>query len=474
MSSSLSVDKIRARIKHPIIDADGHTLEFLPAVRDHVVALGGADMAKEFDQVFTVGAMGEGLSDEEKRALGLFKMTWWGFPARNTLDRATAHLPRLLYQRLDEIGLDYAVIYPTQGLGGLMMPSAESRQVFCRAFNHYYAEEFLEFSDRMTPAALIPMQTPDEAIVELEYAVNTLGLKTAVVSGFAYRPLAGDNVPRGARWVDTFGLDSPYDYDPVWAKCVELGIAPSFHSSGMGWPNRASLSSYVYNHIGNFAAAGEATCRSLVLGGVLNRFPQLQMAFLEGGVGWATNLYADMISHWEKRSRDIQHYNPNHMDRTQLRQLFEQHGSERFKSHLDNLSAIDVFSDPKQDLDGLDEFSATGFQSAEDIKALFTGNLYFGCEADDPMNASAFNSDANPLQARLKPIFSSDIGHWDVPEMNGVVPEAYELVEDGLLTEVDFKEFVFSNDAQMLHRGNPDFFVGTAVEDAVKELVNSN
>ena len=168
MSSSLSVDKIRARIKHPILDADGHTLEFLPAVRDHVIALGGADMAKEFDQVFAVGAVGQDLSDEEKRALGLFKMTWWGFPARNTLDRATAHLPRLLYQRLDEIGLDYAIIYPTQGLGGLMMPSAETRQVFCRAFNHYYADEFCEFNDRMTPAALIPMQTPDEAVLELE------------------------------------------------------------------------------------------------------------------------------------------------------------------------------------------------------------------------------------------------------------------------------------------------------------------
>ena len=33
---------------------------------------------------------------------------------------------------------------------------------------------------------------------------------------------------RGARWVDAFGPESPYDYDPVWAKCVELGVAPTF------------------------------------------------------------------------------------------------------------------------------------------------------------------------------------------------------------------------------------------------------
>ena len=35
---------------------------------------------------------------------------------------------------------------------------------------------------------------------------------------------------RFAVWKDMIGLDSEYDYDPVWAKCLELNIAPSFHS----------------------------------------------------------------------------------------------------------------------------------------------------------------------------------------------------------------------------------------------------
>ena len=34
---------------------------------------------------------------------------------------------------------------------------------------------------------------------------------------------------RFAVYQDVIGLDSEYDYDPVWAKCLELGIAPSFH-----------------------------------------------------------------------------------------------------------------------------------------------------------------------------------------------------------------------------------------------------
>lgn len=473
MSSSLTVDQIRAKIGHPILDADGHMLEFLPAVRDHVIALGGNDMAEPFDTIYYQMRAVQNLPAETKRAFGAFRMSWWAFPARNTLDRATAHLPRLMYQRLDEMGLDYAVIYPTHGLTAMMMPDTEVRTVFCRAFNQYYAEEFGEFSDRLTPAAVIPMDTPDEGIAELQYAINTLKLKTAVVGGYAFRPLEGENLPRTARWVDTLGIDSPYDYDSVWQSCLDLGVSPTFHSSGMGWPNRASVSNYAYNHIGSFAAASEATCRSLVMGGVPHRFPDLKMAFLEGGVSWATNLYSDMIGHWEKRSRDIAHYDPATLDRDRLRKLFEEYGSTRAKQHLDQLDAVDVLSDPNEPRDNIDEFSAAGFNSAEDIKKIFTENFYFGCEADDPMNATAFNTSANPLGAKFKPIFSSDIGHWDVPEMNGVVQEAWELVDDGLLTEADFKEFVFSNNANMLLSGNPDFFKGTAVEDDVKKALSN-
>jgi len=30
-------------------------------------------------------------------------------------------------------------------------------------------------------------------------------------------------------WIDMYGIDSAYDYDPVWAKCQELGVSVSFH-----------------------------------------------------------------------------------------------------------------------------------------------------------------------------------------------------------------------------------------------------
>ena len=73
------------------------------------------------------------------------------------------------------------------------------------------------------------------------------------------------------------------------------------------------------------------------------------------------------------------------------------------------------------------------------------------------------------LGARLKPVFSSDFTHFDVPDFREVIPEAFEMVEDGFVTEQDFREFVFTNAARLHTANNPSFFKGTVVERAVAE-----
>ena len=75
----------------------------------------------------------------------------------------------------------------------------------------------------------------EEAMEELEFAVRQLGYKVAMLGSLMDRPVAAaGNVEGEAKrftvWKDVIGLDSEYDYDPVWAKYLELNIAPSFHS----------------------------------------------------------------------------------------------------------------------------------------------------------------------------------------------------------------------------------------------------
>jgi predicted TIM-barrel fold metal-dependent hydrolase len=462
---------------HPIIDSDGHTVEFMPALLDVLEEVAGPEVTQRYVDFFAQDFLGwYDLSHAERVRTRAVRGPWWALPARNTLDRATASLPRLLYERLDELQIDFSVLYPSATLIAPELADDELRQAVCRAANRFHAELYAPYADRMTPAAVIPMTTPDEAIAELDHAVGELGLKVVMLAGVVERPVpavaqAAPEAARWATWVDALGADSPYDYDPVWQRCVELGVSPSFHSNGLGWGSRTSVSSYVHNHLGAFAAAGEATCRSLFLGGVTRRFPSLRFAFLEGGVGWACNLYADLIGHWEKRGGDrVRAYDPESLDATLFEDLMRRYGEKRFLDKVgEAIGSVGLHVSP-EDPTRLDEFAACGIERAEDIRELFAERFYFGCEADDPINAWAFKHEVNPFGARLGAIFSSDIGHWDVPDVARVVDEAWELVDDGLIDRDDFEDFTFRFPASFWTAANPRFFEGTAVEDAVAAL----
>ena len=63
------------------------------------------------------------------------------------------------------------------------------------------------------------------------------------------------------------------------------------------------------------------------------------------------------------------------------------------------------------------------------------------------------------------------MGHWDVRDLAGILVEAYELVDDGLITDADFRDFVFTNPAQLYAQMSPAFFDGTSCETAVRTLM---
>jgi predicted TIM-barrel fold metal-dependent hydrolase len=466
---------IRAELGHPVVDADGHIIEYAPAIRDLVGDEAGGAVADRFTALAEGSRVRRGLDHETRRANAVSRTGWWGVPARNTLDRATAMLPGLLHERLDEIGVDVAVLYPTVGLTIMAIDDDELRRAVARACNRYYVEAYGPYSDRLLTVGVVPTYDPDEALAELDHATG-LGLRGFLFGGLVLRPAPGhDPADRAARWVDGLGLDSAHDYDPLWRRCVELGVSPTFHSTGIGFGSRTSPTNYVANHIGNFASGTEAVCRSLFFGGAMTRFPQLRFAFLEGGVAWACNLLSDIVGHFEKRNRDaLAHYDPANLDRARFDELLDRYAEGRVAEHRDELEeALAFLSDPDEDPATLDEFAPSGITSVADIVRVFTDQCFFGCEADDPMNAMAFDDRINPEGARLRAMFASDIGHWDVPDFTGVLPEAWELVEDGLVDREQFRDFVFGNVARLFAGTNPEFFAGTAVADDVAALLGA-
>ncbi len=224
----------------------------------------------------------------------------------------------------------------------------------------------------------------------------------------------------------------------------------------------------MFNHIGHFGAAGEAMCKALFFGGVTRRFADLNFAFLEGGAHWACGVYSDIVGHWKKRNaKAIHDLDPRNLDRDLMRQLIGEHGNQKMTAKVDDI--MHWLSQPQRQPKNLDDWAACRVEKLEDPRDLFVANFSFGCEADDPMVAWAFNAKTNPMGAKLKAMMSSDIGHWDVTDMNEVIEEARELVDDGLITDDDFRHYTITNAASLYAGMNPGFFKGTVCESAVAQ-----
>lgn len=487
--------KIRAQLNYPVIDTDVHTNDFTPAFEDYIANYGGSYLVDELRKAENsrLNSRIEGKdwyqqTPEERQYYRTLRAPWWARVTRNTLDLATYTLPELLYERQAEQGSDYSVLFPNNALAAAGA-KPEHRQALQKAINHYHADIYRKYSDRLTPVAGITMTTPEEAIADLEFAVNTLGLKVINIPGGVRRPIKAiadkyppDQFPEIAKYAsytDFFGLDSEYDYDPFWAKVVELGVPVTTHYGSQGWTGRSSISNYMNNHIGHFADGSQAFAKALFFGGVTKRFPQLRAAFLEGGSDWGSHVYIHLVDRYSKRNiKALQNYNPALTNSNELYQLFERFGGAITKGY--DLSPEELthtvlgasFNRYSRDPVGseLEDFAAAGIESIEDIRDRWVNPFFFGSESDDRTIAAAFNDKANPLGVKINAIYSSDVGHWDVPDITLPLAESWELVEEGVISEADFKAYVFENPYRLYTEANPDFFKGTAIESKLSNI----
>lgn len=465
--SHMTAPEIHSALDHPVVDADGHLLESIPLLAEYLRDHTNADCADHF--VESAGfvtlpsdrAWQEG--SERLRGKQLPAAPWWGNPT-DALDRATAFVPELLAERQAELGFDFSIVYPSIGLMFAGHEDDAMRIGGCRALNAYLADLTAPFATRMTAPAMIPLHTPTEAIEGIDHALDELGLRSIVLTGWVRR-----QGPRGP-YADVLAFDSDFDYDPLWQHCVDRGVAVTAHGGSMGFGFRQSPSAYMFNHIGHFAGCSEAFAKALVMGGVTRRFPTLRVAFLEAGVAWAAQLLVDLVARWDKRGgANIHHLDPQRLDMDRFGALLEQYGGKGFqRSDTQKDAALMNGGHPEQ----LDDFHLCGITRREDLAERFVPSFFFGCEADDPLVSLAYDQRALPSTQPLKAMLGSDIGHWDVPDMSQVLVEAYELVDDGVLDAAGFRSFTCDN-AILLHGdANPHFFEGTAVEDYAAQLIS--
>ena len=321
--ASAATKALKARLDHPIVDADAHQLEVLPVLFDFIREVGGPEMPERCIALHDAPA--PHVRDDARRAHRRPRTSCrcgGRCPPRTRSTARTTVLPRLLYERLDEIGLDFTIVYPGRACRSSRCrawPTTSCGARRARAFNLYNAEMFGPYArSHDARPAVIPMHTPEEAIEELEYASGELGLKAVRVRGRRAAPGAAVRArasrPRATRCSTRTASASTARTTTTRCgqTCIELGVAPTFHSGPIGWGTpRVGHAPPVQPD--RRLRRGRRGARQVA---VLRRrhaaLPRrCTSASSRAASRWGQSLYCRMLDHWKKRNGEaIVHLDP--------------------------------------------------------------------------------------------------------------------------------------------------------------------
>src|SRR6202030_2750072 len=107
MSAHGTPEQIQAKLNHPVIDGDGHWIEYGPVFAEKMRKAAGDKSAEGFLRSQRRIPDSLSLTTEERRRRGIAMEGFWGRQTTNTRDRATAMMPRMMYDRLGELRLDF-------------------------------------------------------------------------------------------------------------------------------------------------------------------------------------------------------------------------------------------------------------------------------------------------------------------------------------------------------------------------------
>ncbi len=174
-------------------------------------------------------------------------------------------------------GIDASVLFPSRALWANAIDGMDPKlsAAISRAYNNWLRDFIRAAQHRaLFGAAMLPIHDVGEAVTEVRRAIRDLGFKAAFL-----RP----NIYNGRPWHDRA-------YDPFWAACQELDIPVCFHEAiGTALPEVGidRFRTFAMLHTVAHPMEQMMACVSVVMGGVLERFPRLRMAFLEANCGWA-------------------------------------------------------------------------------------------------------------------------------------------------------------------------------------------
>ncbi|MCH2532676.1 MAG: amidohydrolase [Dehalococcoidia bacterium] len=241
-----------------VIDGDGHIFEDAEGIRRHLKSpMKDANITKLMGVFPQLDHLHHSVVQNPEDAFGVsngvFKdpgVTGWG-------------------DFMNKAAIESAVLYPTAGLSYGKIIDLDFAIGACQAYNDWITEAYTEKDNRLHPVALIPMQEPDAAVEELRRVKNQLGMCAAML------PSTGLSNHLGAKM-----------YWPIYEEAERLGIPLAVHGGAHHDLGMNTMNVFAATHAIGHPMGIMIGLAGMLFNGVFDRFPNLRVGFLEGGVAW--------------------------------------------------------------------------------------------------------------------------------------------------------------------------------------------
>lgn len=164
---------------------------------------------------------------------------------------------------MDAMGVDMQLLSPAPNQYYYWADPDLARQL-CRLINDHIASLVAQHPDRLLGLGSVALQHPELSVEQLDYAVQTLGLRGVEVSSM----------------VDGLELADP-KFERFWARVEQLGCLVFLHPLGSSLGERLNRH-YLSNTVGQPLETAVALS-FLIFGGTLDRYPGVKILAAHGG-----------------------------------------------------------------------------------------------------------------------------------------------------------------------------------------------
>jgi len=163
---------------------------------------------------------------------------------------------------MDALGIDISILSPN--IPGPCMLAPELALKGAKTINNFIAEVIQQYPDRFAGIASLPWQNPQEAIDEMNRAVDHLNLCAVMLfSNIGGRP-----------------VDAP-EFEPIFAHAESKGLPIVIHPTFPAWG--AVMMDYMMIPMVGFQMDSSLALLRLILGGMLERHPNLDIVMPHAG-----------------------------------------------------------------------------------------------------------------------------------------------------------------------------------------------